>query len=91
MSKKRFLFLCTPVHLDNIDEIRIFVAENEERCIKEMAAIESVNEFFRETYKPANGDYYELALHLIRSGEWMKLNIRKLAEIETDYEFEVLH
>ncbi|ARK30790.1 hypothetical protein [Halalkalibacter krulwichiae] len=88
---KKYLYLVTPKHLDTVDDVRLFVAENEERCIEEVAKIESVNESFRENYEPIKGNYYQIALAEIKNGEWLKLEIRKVAEIDGTEEFTVLH
>ncbi|WP_413381248.1 hypothetical protein [Alkalihalobacillus sp. 1P02AB] len=90
MSKK-YLYLCTPQDLDNVEDIRLFIAENEEKCVEEIAKIESTNELFRESYELIKGDYFQLALKLIKNGEWMKVNVRKVAEIDGAEEFQVLH
>ncbi|KHF40720.1 hypothetical protein [Halalkalibacter okhensis] len=90
---RRYLYLVTPVHLDNVEDVRLFVAESEEQCIEEVAKIESVNELFRNEYELIKGDYYQLALREIKNGEWMKLKIERLCEVELDgtEEFAVLH
>ncbi|ERN54310.1 hypothetical protein [Alkalihalophilus marmarensis] len=45
---KSFLFLATPMHIDTADDIRLFVAKNENECLSTLAEIESVNYIFRK-------------------------------------------